>query len=299
MKRLIVNADDFGMTAGVNRAISEAHRRGIVTSTTLMASGAAFDEAVAAAAVQPSLAVGCHVALVGGSPVLPACDIPRLALVDAGGQTRFRRGFAQFIRATLSNQVPAREIEREATAQIRRVQAAGIALTHLDTHKHTHVFPEVFRPLLRVASALRVPVVRSPYEPPEAARFTDILPRAGLWMRWLPVRALRLFAAEFRRQARAEGVATTDGTIGITLTGFLDQRWLELLLERLPEGTWELLCHPAYEDAAWRAWGPRPGAGETELRILTSEATRRSVERLGIELISYRDLARESRTAAA
>jgi len=79
----------------------------------------------------------------------------------------------------------------------------------------------------------------------------------------------------------------------------MDQRWLELLLERLSEGTWELLCHPAYEDDAWRALGTRPGAGEAELRILTSDATRRCLERCGIELISYRDLARESWTAAA
>jgi predicted glycoside hydrolase/deacetylase ChbG (UPF0249 family) len=134
-------------------------------------------------------------------------------------------------------------------AQIRRLQAAGITVSHLDTHKHSHVFPEVFRPLLRVASALGVPAIRNPYEPPEAVRFSDVLPHPGLWPRWLPVRAVRVFAAEFRHCVRAEGLVTTDGTIGITLTGFLDQQRLARLLEGLPEGTWELLCHPAYEDA--------------------------------------------------
>jgi chitin disaccharide deacetylase len=298
MKRLIANADDFGMTAGVNRAILEAHQRGVVTSSTLMAGGVAFHDAVTTAA-SSNLAVGCHVVLVEGSPVLSAAEIPSLAVAAPSGEARFRRNFGQFIGAALSNQIPPKEIESEATAQIRRVQAAGIAVSHLDTHKHTHVFPEVFRPLLRVAAALGVPAVRNPYEPPEVARFTDILPHAGLWPRWLPVRALRVFAAEFRHRARTEGVATTDGTIGITLTGFINQQWLELLLERLPEGTWELLCHPAYEDAAWHALGPRPGAGEMELRIMTSEATRRCLERCGIELISYRDLVKEAQTAAA
>ncbi len=314
MKRLIVNADDFGMTAGVNRAILEAHQHGIVTSSTLMAAGAAFDDAVAQVAPPLSLprlgrqggdfssgnlAVGCHVVLVEGSPVLSAESIPSLAAADFAGETRFRRSFGQFIGAALSNQIPAQEIEREATAQVRRVQAAGIVVSHLDTHKHTHVFPEVFRPLLRVAARLGVPAVRNPYEPHEVTRLLDVLPRPALWARWLPVRALRLFAAEFRHQAHVEGIATPNGTIGITLTGFMDQRWLELLLEQLPEGTWELLCHPAYEDAEWRELGPRPGAGEMELRILTSDATRHCLDRCGIELISYRDLVRETHRAAA
>lgn len=296
-KRLIVNADDFGMSAGVNRAVVEAHQRGIVTSTTLMAGGAAFEDAVDAAR-SSALAVGCHVMLVEGSPVLSSHDNPHLACGGTGA-ARFRRGFGKFIGAALSNQIPAQEIEREASAQIRRLQAAGIAVSHLDTHKHTHVFPEVFRPLLRVAATLGVPAVRNPYEPPEVMRAMDVLPRPRLWTRWLPVRALHVFAAEFRRQARAAGLVTSDGTIGITLTGFMGQRWLESLLERLPEGTWELLCHPAYEDEAWQAIGTRPGAGESESRILKSEESRRCLERCGIELISYHDLVGECRSAAA
>ncbi len=155
MRRLIINADDFGLTAGVNRAIVEAHEGGIVTSATLMANGQAFDEAVSLAQSRPRLGVGCHIVLVDGAPLVreTATD----SLLDprsrTAGAPRFREGISKFAALALTGRLAPDEIEAEAVAQIGKLQSSGIAVTHLDSHKHTHVFPQVFRPLLRAAQA--------------------------------------------------------------------------------------------------------------------------------------------------
>ena len=143
MKRLIINADDFGLTAGVNRAIAEAHQRGVVTSASMMAGGAQLDEAIALARTLPQLSIGCHVDLIQLIPVSAPGQIPTLT----NGAT-FRPGFARFARAALRNRLSAAEITSEAAAQMAKLQSAGLALTHFDTHKHTHLFPRVLRPLL-------------------------------------------------------------------------------------------------------------------------------------------------------
>src|ERR1051325_5584813 len=140
MKRLIVNADDFGMTSGVNRAVIDAHTLGMVTSTSLMATGDAFDAAVTVAAMQ-EISIGCHIVLLEGAPLLPPESIPSLATRNGDGSPCFRRRLGEFIRAATLGLLPGEEIKREATAQIEKLQRAGIHLTHADTHKHAHVFP--------------------------------------------------------------------------------------------------------------------------------------------------------------
>ena len=142
MRRLIVNADDFGFTAGVNRAIVEAHTRGIVTSTTLMASGPAFNDAVRLAREAPRLDVGCHLVLIDGEPVLDAVRLPTITSRDSG-TGRFRDGLKSFAARALTSRFDPAEIEAETGAQIRKIQSAGINVSHLDSHKHTHLFPAV------------------------------------------------------------------------------------------------------------------------------------------------------------
>src|SRR5712672_3642287 len=161
MRRLIVNADDFGLTSGVNRAIVESHTRGIVTSATLMANGRGFEDATRLAKTVPRLSVGCHVVLIDGEPVLDAAQIPSLTSSNSGG-VRFRDGLKSFAARALTGRVNEREIELEATAQIRKLESAGISVSHLDTHKHTHLFPTVLRPVLRAARSCGVRAVRNP-----------------------------------------------------------------------------------------------------------------------------------------
>lgn len=299
LKRLVVNADDFGMTPGVNRAVVEAHRNGVLTSTTLMVTGAAADEAMRLATEAKTLDVGCHVVLLEGTPILPAKEIPSLALTDFNGKTTFRRRFAAFIKAAIAGGLHGEDIYREAKAQINRLKDAGIDVLHLDTHKHAHVFPAVFRPLLRAAVDCGVRAVRNPFEPVGAMAWRDVMRRRDLWSRYLPVRMLQAFADEFVAECKNLGLATPQGTLGITLTGFADRDSFLELLNRVPEGTWELLCHPAYEDALWLQLGPRPGSGHQELELLLSKETAECVRDNGITLSSYADVYAGTRVATA
>ncbi|MBT9330411.1 ChbG/HpnK family deacetylase [Paracidobacterium acidisoli] len=240
--RLILNADDFGLTTGVNRSIVELHRAGALTSATLMATAASFTEAAAQSAALKTLGTGCHVVLVDGFPALPASEIPTLA---PGGSLRPTLG--GFVRDLFLGRIREAEIEHEAVAQIRRLQQSGVQVTHLDTHKHTHMFPRVLRPLLRAALQCGVHAVRNPFEPEWALAATPGAP----FVRRMEVRALRTQQKTFRRLVREAGLATPDGAIGVLATGTLDATTLRSLLRALPSGdqVWELVCHPGYTDA--------------------------------------------------
>ncbi|HEX6772057.1 MAG TPA: ChbG/HpnK family deacetylase, partial [Acidobacteriaceae bacterium] len=183
-RRLIINADDFGLAGGVNQAILELNAANVLPSATLMATGAAFRDAVHAAFQQASLGVGCHVVLVDGRPQSHPSQLPTLA--PAG---QLRSSLNAFTLDLFAGRISPQEIESEAIAQIRKVQSAGITVTHLDTHKHTHMFPRVLRPLIRAALACRVPAIRNPFEPSWSLRVTRQAPAA----RHLQVRTLRLF----------------------------------------------------------------------------------------------------------
>ncbi len=287
MRRLVLNADDFGFTRGVNRAILEAHRRNIVTSATLMARGAEFDDAVRSAQSSPELGVGCHIVLVGGSPVLPAAEIPSLVAGHAV-EASFRPGWGSFAAAALTRRLAAREIEAEATAQIRKLQQAGIAVTHVDTHQHVHIFPAVLQPILRAAQACGVRAVRNPFEP-----LTFGLPSRNfrLWKRWLGVGMLNAFRETFQRTVAEAGIFTPDGIFGVLATGRLDASMFRNIIERMPEGTWELLCHPGYDDAQLRSMPTRLWESrERELQTLTSPASSALLADHAIRLVSYREL---------
>jgi predicted glycoside hydrolase/deacetylase ChbG (UPF0249 family) len=294
--RLIVNADDFGLTRGINRAIAELHRAGVLHSTTLMANGPAFDDAVAIARAHPGLGVGCHVVLTGGTPVSPPRTVP--SLLDTHGR-HLRPSLPGFVLAVLLGQLSASEaavseadVEREATAQIRKLQQAGIAVTHLDTHKHTHVLPAVARPLLRAAAATGVPAVRNPFEDAWSRRLSrSTLPRA------IQLSLARCLRARFLAlpQLRSGALRTTAGSIGIAATGSLDAATLRALLAALPDGLWELVCHPGYSDAALDAISTRlrgQRAIERDALLAVLGELRRRPSAPGI--VDFRVLARSS-----
>ncbi|MGB7189126.1 MAG: ChbG/HpnK family deacetylase [Acidobacteriaceae bacterium] len=240
MTRLILNADDFGLTPGVNHSILDLNRAGALTSATLMATAAHIAEASAAAAGCPSLGVGCHIVLVDGEPALPRHRIPGLA--PSGS---FRSSLGAFVRDLIRGRIPSSEIEAEAVAQIRRLQSAGVRVTHLDTHKHTHMFPRVLRPLLCAALLCGVRAVRNPFEPDWSLHATPGAPP----LRRIQVRLLRTQRRAFLRLTEEAGLSTTDGAIGVLATGTLNARTLQSLLAAMPAGTWELVCHPGHIDA--------------------------------------------------
>ena len=206
----------------------------------------------------------------------------------------FRPGFVRFARAALRNRFSAAEITSEAAAQMAKLQSAGLALTHFDTHKHTHLFPRVLRPLLMAAKMRGIRAVRNPFEPGPVVRFSQVSLRPKLFSRYCAARAFQSMAGKFRRIVEAEGLVTTDGTVGIVLTGFLNRRRLDALIRRIPEGTWELVTHPGYSDAALLPLSALTASRETELALLTSPSTRDLLKQCGVALISYRDLVAEA-----
>jgi predicted glycoside hydrolase/deacetylase ChbG (UPF0249 family) len=242
--RLIINADDFGLTPGINRAIEELHRAKVLTSTTLMATGPAFDDAVAIAHANPTLGVGCHIVLTDGVPASDPKSIPTLLGPD--GKT-FRPSLVDFLQALLRGKISEADIDREALAQIQKLQRAGIHITHLDTHKHTHLFPAVARPLLHLAEKNSIHAIRHPFE-----QSWSLALGHGKRIRRLQVKLLGSLKTKFEQQPqiRSRSVLSTDGTIGISVTGQLYGETLHEILHAMPiEGTFELCCHPGYNDS--------------------------------------------------
>lgn len=242
-----MNADDFGLTDGINRAVLDLHRLGALHSTTLMAASPRFVEAVEMSRQHGSLGVGCHIVLVDGTPCANLAAIP--SLLDStrshGDEPRFRATLGEFVRDLYLGRIDRTHIEQEATAQIMRLQHAGITGTHIDTHKHTHMFPPVLDGVMRAAMACGIQAIRNPFEPLWSVAAT---PHAGLVRRW-QVRLLGTLRHSFWRLVREREFATTDGCLGVAATGTLNEATLLALLNRMPEGTWELVCHPAYLDA--------------------------------------------------
>uniref|UniRef100_E6PZ59 YdjC-like protein n=1 Tax=mine drainage metagenome TaxID=410659 RepID=E6PZ59_9ZZZZ len=285
VKTLIVNADDFGLTPGVNRAIVELARQGCVTSATLMARASATDEAIALAMHTPELGVGCHIVLVDGQSSLPVEARPLPWLIDpATGE--FWPTLGRFLRALYASGAArsARDeaIEAEAFAQIRGLQSSGLRLTHIDTHKHTHMFPAVLRPVLRAARRAGVRRVRNPFEPEWSARATP----GAAWLRRAQVRVLRQFRAAFYRIVAEEGFVTTAGSIGVLATGTLDRSTVAALLGALPNDVWELVTHPGYHDSALAEVRTRLLASrEVEIDALGLVATLSSIERIRFDAL--------------
>lgn len=253
-----------------------------------MANAAAFSDAVRLAQSAPRLGLGCHVVLVDGTPVLGAERVS--SLLESTGEVgaRFREGLGSLALRAFCGSLQPDQIEAEVAAQIQKIQATGLSISHLDTHKHTHMFPQVLRPLLRAAKACGVRALRNPFD---LIQITSLPSRPILWKRWFGVGALRSLAGKFRQAVKEAGMITPDGTLGVVATGALDPQLFRSILEKLPEGTWEFVCHPGYNDAQLQSIRTRLKESRAqELRVLTSAATPEMLAHGGIDLISYRDL---------
>jgi hopanoid biosynthesis associated protein HpnK len=286
MKRLIVNADDFGLTRGVNRAIAACHQRGIVTSATLMATGACFEEAVEMAAQMPRLSVGCHIVLVDGTPLLPACEVRSLL---APGTDRFYHSIGEILRAVALGRFNAAEAEAEAGAQLARLQRAGVQVSHFDAHKHTHMFPSILRPMLRAAAAHGVRAVRNPFEAPGVVSMAEALRNRTLLLRKTETTLLRVWLhRRWQKAVRNAGFASTDGSLGVASTGTMNEASLRAMLRQIPDGTWELVCHPGYNDDDLAAVRTKlRESREVELRALLAITERDVREAYGAELVGF------------
>jgi predicted glycoside hydrolase/deacetylase ChbG (UPF0249 family) len=291
--RLILNADDFGLTHGINRAIGELHSASVILSSTLMANGAAFDDAVEIARAHPTLGVGCHIVLTDGAPVSPPSSIR--SLIGPDGKN-FRPSLVDFVQALLLGRINEDEIAREALAQIEKLQRAGIHPTHLDTHKHTHLFPAIARPLLQTAERCGVRAIRNPFEPGWSLALGH-----GSPARRLAIRLIGLLRPRFEAHAQLRDgcMPTTDGTVAISATGELNAATLGEILRALPSsGTYELCCHPGYNDGELGRVTTRLRAHrEIEREALLREIPNALARADAPTLIHYGNLAAEQNSA--
>jgi len=287
VKNLIVNADDWGWSDGVNRGIAEAHRNGIVTSASVLANGTAFLAALELARAMPSIGVGVHLNLSDGAPAAEPETVTSLLNEDGG----FAGGPEGLLLRMARRAVELSEVEREWDAQITLVREAGIAPTHLDGHKHVHMLPGLFEIALRLAKRHGIGAIRVAHE--ESSLRTALGARrerhGGIVMRQgVQARGLKLLARDAREIAERAGIAAADYFCGIAQTGELTREGVERLLRTLPEGTTELMVHPGYlderlENSATRLRESR----QEEVRILTDTGIRNVVASEGIRLIDY------------
>jgi predicted glycoside hydrolase/deacetylase ChbG (UPF0249 family) len=269
LKRLVVNADDFGYTRDVNLGIIQAHVKGILTATTLMANGAEFDHAVELARDHSTLDVGCHLVLIGGNSLLGNSDplpssVPELLTRLA---TRSIRPYD------------------ELRVQIEKILAAGIRPLHLDTHKHTHLAFPVLSAISRLSEEFRIPWVRRPFDFPMSGSGPIPFGKRVL------SGGLQVLRNHFHAKLSKHGCRTTDYFAGFQLTGYLQAEELAGLLKTLPEGVTELMCHPGYcTDELRRSPTRLKESRERELRALNAPETRAVLDRNSIQLVRYRDL---------
>ncbi len=259
MRRLVINADDLGLTDGVNDGIFDAHDHGILTSASLFASAPATSDAIRRARSRPSLGVGVHLALVDGTPTLPPSRVPTLVADDG----RFRRSWKPFIVACLRGKVSLAEVELELTAQIERLRSAGVTLTHLDAHKHVHAYPPVF------------------------AIVADADARGTVRRQALLNAMMRPWAGRDYRIAAAHDVRTPH-FVGRIHTGILSPQALAGVVRALQPGVTELMVHPGYRDDELERSGTRLlESRQTELDLLCRLETRALLVGERVDLVRH------------
>jgi hopanoid biosynthesis associated protein HpnK len=289
-RKLIVAADDFGLTARVNEAIAKACRHGIVTTASLMVTAAGFESAVEIARRESSLDVGLHLNLSEGHPVTNPARIPSLA--DSGG-FRYRHPL-QLAAAFIRGRIAGGDLEREVRAQLEKAVDSQLQITHVDGHKHVHVIPAVLNGLRKIAPEYGIHAVRSSRE--RVPRLASMLAR----QRQSAIQIVKQYAfgktisAVERISKRNRGLPvlfSPKQLYGITQTGFLDLEVFADIVHDLDEGIHELMCHPGYVDDELTKTPTRLlEQRERELALLTGSEVRHLLKNAGVALISYRDL---------
>ena len=279
MKKVIINADDFGLCRPVNEGIVKAHRQGILTSATLMTNTPGFDEAVALARQNPKLGVGVHLNIVRGRPLSPPEDIPGLL----GPDGRFSAKPALIVRKIATRRIAPGEIERELRAQIEKALASGLVLTHLDSEKHIHAFPPVFRIVIRLAREYGFRRVRF---------IRELRPSRHVGQ---AVKAAFLSAccARMRGEIRAAGLVYAGAFYGISNSGRMNAAALRRILRRVRDGSAEVMVHPGFQTPELFELESEVGRyyinrfRERELRALLDPGLRPLVRRLGLSLVDF------------
>ena len=288
MRKVIFNADDFGISTEVNEAIERAHREGVLRAASLMVAAPATADAVARARRLPDLAVGLHVVVVNGRPALPVSEVSDL--VDANGEFLIDlvgAGFRFFFRPGVR-----RQLEAEIRAQFERFAATGLRLDHVDAQCHMHVHPTIFRLILKVGREFGMRAIRIPREPFALSyraggdRFGSRLGNSLLTEPWL---------ALMRARARRDGLACNDYAFGVNDPGAMTERRVLALIDGLPAGTTELFFHPATGPFAGADPGTENFQWAGELAALASDNVRGAIQRASVASVTYGEIANGAR----
>lgn len=281
-KRVIINADDFGLCKGVNEGIIKAFREGILTSASLMTNTPGFESAVEMAKANPSLGLGVHLNIVRGLPLLKPQEIPDLVKKDG----YFYGSVYPLFSGLLRGKIKIEEVEREWRAQIERALGAGLFITHLDSEKHIHAFPPLFRLTLKLAAEYGI------------CRVRYINERCFVWPPGQMVKAWVIAGWCSREKPYLEGlgIKAVDHFYGLCQAGRVTAQWLKKILKKLPPGATEIMTHPGFLTDDLLELEKKLGSyyinrrREAELEALISPELKSLIKELGIKLISYRDL---------
>ncbi|MFC1478952.1 carbohydrate deacetylase [Candidatus Margulisiibacteriota bacterium] len=270
-KRVIVNADDFGLTEGINRGIQYCFRQGIVRSTSLMAVGPAFEHAVTIAGETPGLGIGCHLTLVEEKPVLPVSMVKSLVNPDGC----FVKSFKEFIIRYFTGKINLNEVRLEFEAQIKKVLDSGIKITHLDSHQHLHMLPSIFSMVCKLAAVYNIPAVR-------LTRCPGWSPK-GL--------VLSFFTGSAKGKLKINNLKAVDLFLGVPVSGGLDKSYLLQAFGKYHARNVEIMSHPGELDEQYinryTGWNYNP---ELEKEALTDPEVIGVLEKNNIALINYLDL---------
>lgn len=278
MKKLIINADDFGLHENINLGIIEGHTSGCITSTSIMPGAPAFEQAASLAADHPRLGVGIHLTLVGGRPVTKPESIK--SLVNSEGM--LCDSYPLFLKKVCLGDICFEDVQRELAAQVKKTLAAGIRITHLDSHQHMHIVPGIFKVVLNIAREFKIRAMRIPAEPllfsgGFKAGAGRIIGRSGLSM----------LSSLARVKARINGLAVPDSFYGMLAGGSMDERLLLNIIDSLPDGITEVMLHPGLDDVGLDEtfnWGYH---WQQELNAVTSRRVIGRLEQENIKLISF------------
>ncbi len=270
-RRLIVNADDFGRSASINEAVIRAHREGILTTASLMVTGAACTEAVSMAKANPGLGVGLHLTFLCGRSALSQAQIP--GLVNSHNEftdNPVKAGIAYYFNRRLQAQ-----LREEVHEQFKRFRATGLRLDHVNGHLHMHLHPVIFRILMDDAPELGIGCVRVTADP---FWLNMRLAEGQLLYRLSHAVIFSALAARARRELGNRGFKHTQRVFGLLQNARVDESYVHRLLARLPEGDSELYSHPSLDDF------------NHEFAALISPRVRHQIESERIQLIRYQDL---------
>jgi predicted glycoside hydrolase/deacetylase ChbG (UPF0249 family) len=266
-KFLVVNADDFGYTRDVNSGIIEAHRKGILTATTLMANGSAFDDAIRLARENPTLDVGCHLVLVGGRSLVSDEPLPL--------------NVPKMIQAILTRKL---NPYLEMKLQIKKIVGAGLKPLHLDTHKHTHLFPAVLHAVAKLSEEYGIPFVRRPFDFP-------LTPGKASLSKRLVSKSFQIVRGKFEQSLHKHHCRNTDYFAGFAITGAFTATDLVDLIASLPEGSTEFMCHPGHCTEELLASKTRLKESRAEeLAALVAPEVREALQQHNCKLVRYADL---------